>query len=117
MRSVNLDTSEPGVVIVVLEGEHELFTATKLQRRLEALIDEGLALVVDLTRATFLDSSIVSVLLRARERARDAGTSYAIVLDESSAYPVRRMFEITGLDRYLPVVPTRTKALPHTLAR
>jgi anti-anti-sigma factor len=103
--------SEPGVVIVVLEGEHELFGAMKLQRRLYALIDEGLALVVDLTRTTFLDSSIVSVLLRAQERARRDGTRYAIILDESSGDSVRRMFEITGLDRYLPVVPTREAAL------
>ena len=112
MRAVHLDTSEPGVAIVALEGEHELYSALKLQRRLEALIGEGLALVVDLSRATFLDSSIVSVLLRARDRARRSGTRYAIVLDESSGWSVRRTFEITGLDRYLPVVPSREAALP-----
>lgn len=111
MRNVHTDMSEPGVVIVVLEGEHELFGATKLQRKLEALIDDGVAVVVDLTRATFLDSSIVAVLLRACERARREGTKYAIVLDESSGDSVRRMFEITGLDRYLPVVPSREAAL------
>ena len=98
-------------MIVSLTGEHELFNAMKLQRLLDGLIDEGLALVVDLTAATFLDSSIVSVLLRARERARRAGTSYAVVLDESSGESVIRMFEITGLDRYLPVVRDREAAL------
>lgn len=111
MKNVVLDTSEPGVVTVILEGEHELFGATRLQRKLEALIDSGLALVVDLTRATFLDSSIVAVLLRASKRASRGGTRYAIVLDESSGDSVRRMFEITGLDRYLSVVPSREAAL------
>jgi anti-sigma B factor antagonist len=106
-----LDTTEPGVAIVVLEGEHELFSAPKLQRQLEGLIGEGLALVVDLTQATFLDSSVVAVLLRARDRAAEACTSFAIVLDESTGEPVRRMFEITGLASILPVVRTRAEAL------
>lgn len=111
MGMIRVDTSEPGVAIVVLEGEHELYGATKLQRRLEALIDEDVALVVDLTSATFLDSSIVSVLLRARDRAQRAGTRYAVVLDESSGESVQRMFQITGLDRFLPVVSSRESVL------
>jgi anti-sigma B factor antagonist len=112
MGIIRLDMSEPGVAIVLLEGEHELFNATKLQRRLDALVDEGVAVVVDLTSATFLDSSIVSVLLRARDRARRAGTRYAVVLDESSGESVLRMFEITGLDRFLPIVRNREAVLP-----
>ena len=111
MGAIYTDLTEPGVAIVVLEGEHELFGATKLQRKLEALIDDGLALVIDLTCTTFLDSSIVSVLLRAGERARHGGTRYAIVLDESTGDSVRRTFAMTGLDRYLPVVPSRAAAL------
>ena len=114
MRNVLLDLTEPGVAIVILEGEHELFGATSLQRKLEALIDEGLALVIDLTRTTFLDSSIVSVLLRAGERSRDAGTGYALVLDDSTGDAVRRTFELTGLDRYLPVESSREAALTRT---
>jgi anti-sigma B factor antagonist len=106
------DTSEPGVAIVVLEGEHELFSAPKLQRQLEVLIGEGLSLVVDLASATFLDSSVVAVLLRARDSAQDAGVSFAIVVDDSTGEPVRRMFEITGLASILPVVRTRAEALP-----
>jgi anti-anti-sigma factor len=106
-----IDTSEPGAAIVFLEGEHEVYGAMKLQRSLEALVDEGLALVVDLTRATFLDSSIVSVLLKTRDRARNKGTRFAIVLDESSSTSVLRMFAITGLDRYLPVASSREAAL------
>jgi anti-sigma B factor antagonist len=110
MGKLYLDTNEPGVVIVVLEGEHELFSAMKLQRKLDALIDEGVTIVVDLTGTTFVDSSIVSVLLQARSHASSVGTRYAIILDESSGEPVRRMFEMTGLDRYLPVVPNRAAA-------
>jgi anti-anti-sigma factor len=110
----HLDTTEPGVAIVVLEGEHELFSAPKLQRQLEGLIGEGLTVVIDLTQATFLDSSVVGVLIRARERAEEAHTLFAIVLDDSTGEPVRRMFEITGLASILPVVGTRAEALAHS---
>jgi anti-sigma B factor antagonist len=110
---LQFDTTEPGVAIVVLEGEHELFNAPKLQRQLEGLIGEGLSLVIDLTEATFLDSSVVAVLLRARERADEAGVPFSIVIDDSTGEPVRRMFEITGLASILPVVHSRAEALPH----
>jgi anti-sigma B factor antagonist len=110
---LQVDTTEPGVAIVVLEGEHELFSAPKLQRQLDGLIGEGLALVIDLTETTFLDSSVVAVLLRARERADEAGVPFSIVIDDSTGEPVRRMFEITGLASILPVVHSRAEALPH----
>jgi anti-anti-sigma factor len=110
---LQFDTTEPGVAIVVLEGEHELFNAPKLRRQLEGLIGEGLGVVIDLTQATFLDSSVVAVLLRARERAEAAGVPLSIVLDDSTGEPVRRMFEITGLASILHVVGSRAEALPH----
>ncbi len=111
MGSVVLDTSEPGVAIVSLEGEHELYSATKLQRRLQALIGEGVGIVVDLSRATFLDSSIVSVLLQTRDDVRAAGTPFSIVIDDTTGESVRRMFDITGLTSILPIVGSREAAL------
>ncbi len=111
MGSVVLDTSEPGVVIVILEGEHELYGAMKLQRQLRALIGEGASIVIDLARATFLDSSIVSVLLQTRREAREAQTAFSIVVCDATGEPVRRMFEITGIGSILPVVGSRKAAL------
>ncbi len=111
MGRIHTHTRRAGVVVVSLEGEHELYGATELRRRLAALIEKGLALVVDLTDATFLDSSTVSVLLATRKRAREAGVRFAIVLGDDAAEPVRRMFEITRLDSILPVVHDRTLAL------
>jgi anti-sigma B factor antagonist len=110
---LQFETAEPGVAIVVLEGEHELFSAPKLQRELDGLIGEGLAVVIDLAQATFLDSSVVAVFLRARDRAAAAGVPFSIVLDDSTGEPVQRMFEITGLASVLPIVHSRAEALPH----
>src|SRR5436305_4069264 len=111
MGSVVVDRSEPGVAIVMLEGEHELYGALKLQRQVRALIDEGVSLVIDLAHATFLDSSIVSVLLQTRREAREARTGFSIIVSDATGEPVRRMFEITGIGSILPVVGSRKAAL------
>jgi anti-sigma B factor antagonist len=111
MGSVVLDTSEPGVAIVSLEGEHELYSATKLQRRLHELIGQDAGIVVDLSSATFLDSSIVSVLLQIRDEARAAGVPFSIVIDDATGESVRRMFKVTGLSAILPIVDSRAAAL------
>jgi len=113
MGQLHFDTSEPGTAIVALEGEHELFSAAKLQRQLDALVGEGLDIVLDLSEATFVDSSVVSVLLSARNRARELGTGFAIVMDDSTAEPVQRLFEITGLASLLPIVESRADAFSH----
>jgi anti-anti-sigma factor len=104
MDRVSVDTRVPGVALVSLVGEHELYSALKLQERIDALIADGLSIVIDLTEAAFLDSSIVGVLLRAQKLAAASHVDYTVVLSKSTGQPVRRMFEITGLSDILPIV-------------
>jgi anti-sigma B factor antagonist len=111
MGIVRLDRSRSGTAVVALEGEHELYTARNLERRLSALVGEGLNVVVDLSAATFVDSSVVAVLLKARRLASSCGRRLVVVLDDDTPAPVQRMFEITGLERFLPVVHDRSAAL------
>jgi anti-anti-sigma factor len=111
MASVSLDTRVPGVTLVALAGEHELYGALKLQEQIDELIGEGISIVIDLTETVFLDSSIVSVLLRAQKLAAASHVDYTVVLSKSTGEPVRRMFEITGLSDILPLVE-RDAALP-----
>ncbi len=111
MNSVSLDTRVPGVALLSLAGEHELYGARKLQDRIESLIAEGLSIVVDLTETVFLDSSIVGVLLQSQKLAASSDVDYTIVVGASTGEPVRRMFEITGLSEILPIVE-RDQALP-----
>jgi len=101
----------PGTALVSLSGEHELYGAPKLQERIDALIAENFSIVIDLTDAVFLDSSIVGVLLKSQKFADSSGVDYTVVLGASTGEPVRRMFEITGLSRILPIVE-RDGALP-----
>jgi anti-anti-sigma factor len=107
----DVDTRVPGVALVALTGEHELYGAAKLQDQIDSLIGDGLSIVIDLTEAVFLDSSIVGVLLRAQKHAASNDLDYKVVLAASTGEPVRRMFEITGLRQILPIIE-RDAALP-----
>ena len=99
-----------GVEIVALEGEHDLGTLPQVREGLEAAASEGKALIIDLSSATFVDSSILGAVLDARRLASEAGRGFAVACDGASE-PVRRVLEVTGLAEELPVHPTREAAL------
>jgi len=84
--------------LVVLRGEHEAYTAHKLSRQLEALLDEGVPVAVDLREATFIDSTVVGVLLGGKRHADELELEFLLLMGDSTGWPVRRLLEITGLD-------------------
>ena len=62
-----------------LEGELDAYSAPEVRAQLHALIeDSGTAgvLVVDLTRVTFMDSSILGTLVGALRRMREPAASF-----------------------------------------
>jgi len=101
---------EPGVAVITFSGEHDLNTAPDLRHKLAAEIDDGFAIVVDLSGAAFIDSSILGAMLDARRRARDAGIGFEVTLN-SGAQPVERVLDVTGLRSSLPVHSTRAEAI------
>jgi anti-anti-sigma factor len=89
---------------VVLRGEHEAYSAHKLGRQLEALLDEGMPIAVDLRNAAFIDSTVVGVLLAAKRHADELQLEFFLILGEGTGWPVRRLLEVTGLDATFDVV-------------
>jgi anti-sigma B factor antagonist len=108
---IELDYTDDGTVVVVVEGEHDVHTAPSLRKRLETVIREQKPLVIDLTPATFIDSSILRVLLEARQGAQERNLGFAVSLGPEQATGVRRILEVTGLFPVLPVLPARSDAL------
>ncbi len=104
-----IELTDAGVAVLTISGEHDLSTAPILRRRLDGLLDEGTATVVDLSPATFIDSSILGVILDGRRRARDAGIGFAVV-HANGADAVDRVLEVTGLRAELPVHAHREEA-------
>ena len=116
-RTIALDDSHGDVLVVVVRGEHDIYTAPALRDRLDQTLggQEGgtapAGIVVDLSGATFLDSSILGALLEARRQALERGIGYVVCLGEDPEPGVQRILEITGLVPVFPVVRSREEAL------
>jgi anti-anti-sigma factor len=90
-----------GVAVVALVGEHDLSTAPDVGYALRQPRATGL--VVDLSQTTFLDSSILGVLLTAARDAEQRQASFAVVISDDPVSAPRRIFDLTGLISALPV--------------
>src|SRR6476659_488265 len=106
-----LDDSPGDVVIVVVEGEHDIYTAPTLRERLEEALGRGGGIVVDLTGATFVDSSVLGALLDSRRRALDSEQGFVVCVGETVEPGVQRILDITGLVPVLPVLRGREQAI------
>jgi len=104
-----LERNDAGLAVLTISGEHDLSTAPNLRRRLDSLLGEGTATVIDLSPATFIDSSILGVILDGRRRAATSGIGFAVV-HTNGADAVDRVLEVTGLRAELPVHARREEA-------
>jgi anti-sigma B factor antagonist len=86
-----------GRLHVTLRGELDLATAPEFEQLLDAAIDAGQELLVDLRGLEFMDSSGVRVLVAAHTRAGRAGTRL-IIVRPGRDNPVARIIEVSGLD-------------------
>jgi anti-sigma B factor antagonist len=105
-----LERNDSGVAVLTISGEHDLSTAPNLRRRLDELLDEGVATVLDVSPATFIDSSILGVILDGRRRAAEANIGFAVARSNGSD-AVDRVLEVTGLRAELPVHARREEAV------
>jgi anti-sigma B factor antagonist len=104
-----LERTEAGLAVLTISGEHDLSTAPDLRRRLDLLLEEGAVTVVDLSPATFVDSSILGVILDGRRRAAEREVGFEVV-HSNGADAVDRVLEVTGLRAELPVHARREDA-------
>ena len=86
-------------------GELDMHASPHLDASIEAALADGArAVEIDLTQASFIDSTTIGVLVKAHKRLSAAGVPLEIVCDEPN---VLRIFEVTGLEEVLPIRPSR----------
>jgi anti-anti-sigma factor len=104
------DEQEGGVPIVAIEGEIDASNALEISARMrEVLSNQGMALIVDLTETTYIDSAGINVLFKLGLELRERQQQLHLVVAQSS--PIARMVAIVGLDEAVPTHPTREAAL------
>ncbi len=109
---VDVDQVSSAAAIVAVVGDADLYSAPELRDRLNTLIDGGVRRVLlDLSRTTFLDSMALGVLLSVKKRLAALGGELEVVVSSSD---IRRIFEITMLDRVFELHASRAEAIPST---
>ena len=99
----------PGTAILEVHGDADLHSAPELRERLRMAVDDGAtSLVVDFSDLTFIDSTTLGVLLGSMRRLRQTGGRMRLVVPGQD---VRRIFELTLLDRVFPLDDSREEAL------
>ena len=93
-------TGEGRVLTVNVTGEVDHHHARTIMTEMEQAVGAALPrqLILDLSGVTFMDSSGIAVVMRARQRMRELGG--CIVLRNAGPQP-RKVLEAAGLDRFV----------------
>lgn len=102
--------------VLAIHGDADLKIAAGLKDRLgDAIDDESVStLVLDLSGVTFLDSMVLGVFLGCMKRLRARGGRFRVVMPHGD---IRRIFEMTLLDRVFELDESREEALTATATR
>jgi anti-sigma B factor antagonist len=97
------------IAIVEIRGELDIAFSIKLKPELNAVLrTPARAVIIDLEAVSLIDSSGIALLLNAFRRLDSDGRQLAIACPPGSQ---RRAFEVTALDRQLPMYASREEAL------
>jgi len=109
LPTIDVRSPQPGTAVVVLGGEHDLYSADRLQQTFDDLLLGNEHLIADLSSADFIDSTIIGVLIKTSKEADGRARKFTIVL--GTAPVVERILEVTGVLVLFNVVPTVELAL------
>jgi anti-anti-sigma factor len=104
-------TREDEIWVLALTGEHDLATAPELEREMKQVEASGTSVVIDLTEASFIDSQIISWLLRWSERAAVSSHLRLAVATGGDGSITKRLIDLVGIADKLPCHETRADAV------
>ena len=88
--------------IIAVTGELDLASSPALREELERALQDGAELVIlDLRELMFMDSTGLSVVVKAHQRGLEAGYRFAVV---RGGKQVQRLLTLTGVGERLTVV-------------
>ena len=98
-----------GWTVVHLYGEFDVATSPDLREQLIRLVGEGRTkLVLVLDGVDFLDSTGLGTIVSALKRVRTHGGDLRLVCSQAR---ITRLFEITGLDKAVPLLASLDQAV------
>ena len=113
--SIEVEVCTSSTTVVTLRGEHDLNTRPELAVAL-AVASRSSDVAVDLSDASFIDSSVVNVLLTAAAKLRAEDGALELILPPG-AHPLGKLFRLMCLPTLVPVHGSREDALASLAAR
>jgi anti-anti-sigma factor len=107
--TVSVETVAPDIGIATLGGEHDLDSKEALSDAL-ARASEHSCLLVDLGECTFLDSTVIGLLVVTCQRMWEQGRRLELVIPREAEL-IHRVMKIAGLTTFLTIHGTRAEAL------
>jgi anti-anti-sigma factor len=93
--------TEDRASVLAITGELDLSSGPELEKHLaEAFRSDAKQVIVDLRGLEFIDSTGLSVLVKANQQAQEAGCGFGIV---NGGTQVRRLLSLTGVTERLRV--------------
>jgi anti-sigma B factor antagonist len=105
-----VNAPDPAFTVIQLRGEADAYAAPRIRSDLASALGTAAPLVVDLSQATFVDSTIVGILLEGLAEYEKLERALVLLLPDETAPEVHRLFDLTGLTSLLPVVRTWDEA-------
>ena len=106
---INDEQIDADTHVIELGGEIDLYTAPEFKERMVQVIEDGKKqVIVDLSKATFIDSTTLGVLVGGVKRLRTNDGQLSLVCSDRN---ITKIFEITGLDRVFTIHATRDEAV------
>jgi anti-anti-sigma factor len=97
---ITVDGAGPSRWIVALHGEHDMTNRDRLHEKLAPLLTQATFVVVDLSPATFIDSSIVKELIAGHEQVDDVPAQQLAIVAPKDGF-ARRVLDLMQADGVL----------------
>ena len=107
--TVTVMAAEADVTVLQLEGEFDLANSGVIEDEAARALDADRHLILDLSEATFIDSSVLRALVRVHNEA--SGKCRVAVLQLGAAAVVERVLDVSGLEDVMPRARTRLEAI------
>ena len=97
------------VTVIELSGEVDAYTSARFREiMVETIEDGGSNLIISMVGVEYIDSSGLGALVGGLKRASERNGRIVIVCDQPQ---VRKVFEITGLEKVFPLFEVEAAAL------
>jgi len=92
---------EGHITVISLSGSVDANSALELRNIIQGLVKEGTNILIDLSEVNFIDSSGLSVFIKAYQIGQNVGAQITLASPQPS---VRKVFKLTGLEKLFNIV-------------